>query len=175
MSWRAVPSNPWAAKRRVAAAIVSARTSVSEDRDATIWEAGPYHVVRRHATAGATRRGENWNREGRRKGVFGVVRRVDAIRPDQRPSTNPKTPPLLPVAVVPLRLGGGEARGVPLGALVLEEELPRWKDRQALVAEDPEVELAPVHVLLDERVALEAIVEEAGPVEGFLFVLRERR
>src|SRR5260370_42087476 len=52
MSCNAVPSTPRAAKRRVDAAIVAARTSVSAAREATIWLVCAYHVGNNRASAG---------------------------------------------------------------------------------------------------------------------------
>ena len=82
--------------------------------------------------------------------------------------------PLLPVGVVPLGLGRREARRVFLSAELAEEDLARREHRQALVAEHAEVELAPFDVLLDERVALEALVEKARALERLGLVLGER-
>src|SRR5579872_6208367 len=118
----------------------------------------------------------------------------------ERPGRAVADLPLLAIGLVPLGLGRREARRVvvpharakrefggrtdrrrwrvaPIGAgdRRAEEDLARWKDREALVAEDAEVELAPVHVLLDERVALEALVQVPRAFDGLRLVLREGR
>ena len=80
-------------------------------------------------------------------------------------------PPLLAVFFVPLGVIGGELGRV-FGHL-LEENFARRKNREAMVAEDAEIELAAVDVFLDQDIAVELLMDVAHAFEGFGFVARE--
>ncbi len=60
-------------------------------------------------------------------------------------------------------------------ALSCSKKSSRGEHGEPLVSEDPQIELAAVDVLLDEGVALEALVQKARALERFRLVLGERR
>src|ERR1019366_10717742 len=79
--------------------------------------------------------------------------------------------PLLAVLLIPLGMIGGEL-GCVFGHL-LEEKFARRKNREAMVAEDAEVELAAVDVFLDQDIAVELLMDVAHALEGFGLIARE--
>ena len=76
------------------------------------------------------------------------------------------------VALVPLHLARGD-RGERLGERA-EHHLPHRQARQALVAEHADVQLAPLDVLLDQRIGLHLLVHELDALLELRGVIHHR-